>query len=131
MEDFLLVAHRYLRFIILAIGILAALRSLVSLGTREAKFMRLDEALGRVYTGALDLQALAGVALIIFLLSASLPVPWVHPVIMLPAIYIGHLGRRFRDRPDRDRHKAQLGVYAGSLALIAVGLLVIGELRLI
>jgi hypothetical protein len=53
-------------------------------------------------------------------------------MIMLPAVFVVHFfGRRLRDRPDRERHKAQLGIYAGSLAIIALGLLVIGELRLI
>ena len=129
--DFFLTAHRYLRFVILALGILGVLRSLVSLGTREARFMRIDEMFGRVYSGALDLQVLAGAALAIFLLSQSAPVEWIHPIIMLPAVAVSHLGRRFRDRADRDRHKAQLGIYVASLALIAVGLAMIGELRLI
>lgn len=131
--DFVLTAHRYLRFVILALGLLGLLRSLVSLGTREARFMRIDEAFSRGYTGALDLQVLAGAVLIILLLSQAeaVPVAWLHPIIMLPAVVVSHLGRRFRDRPDRDRHKAQLAIYAGSLALIAAGLAVIGELRLI
>ena len=129
--EFVLVVHQYLRFVILALGILGALRSWVSLGTREARFMRLDEMFSRVYSGALDLQVLAGAALLIFLLSQSAEVVWIHPIIMLPAVVVSHLSRRFRDRPDRDRHTAQLSIYVGSLALIAVGLAVIGELRLI
>ena len=129
--EFVLIVHRYLRFVILALGILGALRSLVSLGTREARFMRVDEAFSQVYSRALDLQVLAGAALLIFLLNQSAQVAWIHPIIMLPAVVVSHFSRRFRDRPDRDRHKAQLGIYAGSLMLIAVGLAVIGELRLI
>ncbi len=129
--DFVLIAHRYLRFVILALGLLGAARSLVSLGTREARFVRIDEMFSRGYAGALDLQVLAGAALAILLLSQSAPVAWIHPILMLPAVVVSHLGRRFRGRPDRDRHKAQLAIYAGSLALIVAGLAVIGELRLI
>ncbi|MGH2592924.1 MAG: hypothetical protein ACRDGG_05365 [Anaerolineae bacterium] len=129
--EFFLVVHRYLRFVILALGILGALRSLVSLGTREARFMRVDEVLNRGYTGALDLQTLVGVVLALLLLGQSAGVPWIHPIIMLPAVIVSHLSRRFRARSDRDRHKAQLGIYVGSLVLIAAGLAVIGQLRLI
>ena len=129
--EFFLVAHRYLRFVILVIGILAALRCLVSLGTRESMFMRLDQALSRVFSGALDLQLLAGAALVVTALSEARTVPWFHPIIMLPAVVVSHMSRRFRTRPDRERHRAQLGIYAGCLALIALGLLTIGQLKLI
>jgi hypothetical protein len=129
--DILLVAHRYLRFVILALGILGVLRALVSLGTREARFMRVDVLLGRGYSGALDLQTLVGIALALLLIGQSASVPWIHPISMLPAVVISHFSRRYRDRPDRDRHKAQLGIYLGSLILIAAGLAVIGQLRLI
>jgi hypothetical protein len=50
---------------------------------------------------------------------------------MLPAVVVSHLGRRFNERSNRDRHKAQIGIYLGSLALILLGLAVIGQLRLI
>ena len=131
---FVLTVHNYLRFVILALGLLGVLRSLVSLGTREARYMRVDEVLGRGYSGALDVQALAGVVLIIGVLGQPEAAPiqvWIHPAIMLPAVALSHLGRRFEGRSDRDRHKGQLAIYAGSLALIAVGLAVIGQLRLI
>jgi len=132
--DFFLVAHRYLRFVILALGAIGVLRALVSLGTRQARFMRFDEALSRGFSGALDLQTLAGIALVINLLGQSADVPagrWIHPLVMLPAVVASHFGRRFRHRPDRDRHAAQLGIYLVSLALIAIGLALIGQLRLI
>jgi hypothetical protein len=124
--ELVLVVHRYLRFVILALGLLGVLRALVSLGTREARYMRVDEALSRAFSAALDLQMLALMAL-----SASQPVPWIHPILMLPAVVISHLARRFRTRPDRRRHVAQLGIFAGSLIFIAAGLVVIGELQLI
>ncbi|HLF29260.1 MAG TPA: hypothetical protein VJG32_23295 [Anaerolineae bacterium] len=135
--DFFVTMHAYLRFVILALGILGVLRSLVSLGTRAARFMRVDEVLSRGYSGALDLQVLVGVVLVLGLLGLfgqPRVVPsstWIHPLVMLPAVVIAHLGRRFRDRPDHDRHRAQLGLYLISLLFIAAGLAVIGQLRLI
>jgi hypothetical protein len=129
--DFFLIVHRYLRFVILAIGILGVLRALVSLGTREARFMRIDDALSRVFSGALDLQVLVGAVLILWRPAESNPIPWIHPIIMLPAVFISHLTRRFRHRPDRERHRAQLAIFAVSLAIVALGLIVIDQLRLI
>jgi hypothetical protein len=40
---------------------------------------------------------------------------------------VAHLSRRFAAQPDRKRHQAQLGIYLGSLALVVIGLLVIGQ----
>ena len=129
--DIILTAHTYLRLLILTLGALGILRALVSLGTRNAAFARVDEVLSRGYTGALDLQTVVGAILALMLLGQSESVQWIHPLIMLPAVFVAHLGRRFQNRPDRERQKAQLAVYAGSLAIVAVGLAVIGELRLV
>ena len=131
MEDFLLTVHSFLRFVILVVGVAGVLRSLVSLGTREAKFARVEEVFSRAYSGALDLQTLAGAALVVLLSGQSREVQWIHPIFMLPAVVVSHLGRRFTERSNRDRHKAQIGIYLGSLALILLGLAVIRQLRLI
>lgn len=129
--DFILTTHNYLRFVILALGILGVLRALVSLGTREARFMRVDEMMVRAFSGALDLQVLVGVVLVMLLLGQSgASVPWIHPIVMIPAVVVSHLSRRFRERSDRERHKVQFGLYLGSLVLIGIGLAVIGQLKL-
>jgi hypothetical protein len=124
------VIHGLIRWIILSLAIVGAARSLVSLLTRDAKFMRLDVGLSNAYAGILDLQALLGVLLVIAALILQMSVPWIHPIIMIPAIVVAHQNRRFRDKPDRVRHQAQLAIFVGSLILIAIGLLVIGQLRL-
>jgi hypothetical protein len=129
--DIILTAHNYLRLLILTLGALGILRALVSLGTRNATFMRVDEVLSQGYTGALDLQVVVGVILALMLVGQSEAVQWIHPIIMLPAVFVAHLGRRYQDRADRERQKAQLAIYAASLGLVAAGLAVIGELRLV
>jgi len=129
-QNTLIIVHNYLRWVILSLALIGAARSLVSLLTRDAKFARLDIGLSRAYSVILDIQGLAGVLLVFTALALSETPPWLHAVIMLPAIIVGHLSRRFRERPDRIRHQAQLGIFIGSLVLIAVGLLVIGELKL-
>lgn len=131
MQEFVLIVHRYLRFVILALGILGILRTLVSLGTREAKFMSVDLLLSRVYTGALYLQLAVGLILLLVLLGAAQPVTWIHTLLMIPAVFIGHLSRRYRHWEDRDRHTVLLRIYVGSLGIIVIGLIVINQLRLI
>jgi len=56
--------------------------------------------------------------------------PWIHPIVMIPAIVVAHLSRRFAALPDRQRHQRQLAIYLGSLALIVIGLAVIGQFAL-
>jgi len=73
--DLFITMHAYLRFVILALGILGVLRSLVSLGTATAAFARVDEVLSRGYSGALDLQTLIGVVLVLGLLGSPESVP--------------------------------------------------------
>jgi hypothetical protein len=129
-QNLLLGIHGIVRWFILSLAVVGAARSFVSIFTRDAKFMRLDVGLSNAYSGVLDLQGLVGVLLIIAALILKTDVPWIHVIIMLPAIVVGHLARRFRDRPDRVRHQVQLSIFIGSLILIVIGLAVINQLYL-
>ena len=129
-HTFLIGIHSLVRWFVLSLALAGAARSLVSLLTREAIFMRLDVGLSNAYAGILDLQGLLGVLLIITALILQIGIPWLHPIIMIPAIIVAHQNRRFREKPDRMRHQAQLAIYVLSLVLVAIGLLVIGQLRL-
>jgi hypothetical protein len=129
-HSFLVSLHGFIRWFILSLAVVGAARSLVSMLSVSGRFTRLDVGLSNAYSGLLDLQGLLGVLLVIADLALTQPVPWLHPIIMIPAIVAGHLNRRFRDRPERVRHQVQLGIYLGSLALIAVGLAVINQLYL-
>lgn len=122
--------HGFIRWFILSLAVVGAARSFVSMLSVSGRYTRLDVGLGNAYSALLDLQGLIGVLLVIAALIISQPVPWLHPIIMLPAMIVGHLNRRFRRQPDRTRQRIQLGIYAGSLALIAIGLAVINELYL-
>ena len=76
------------------------------------------------------MQLLVGLLLVLAALTLQQRVTWIHPIIMIPAVIIAHLSRRFAAQPDRKRHQAQLAIYLGSLALVAIGLAVIGQLVL-
>ncbi len=128
--NFLISIHSFIRWFILSLAVVGAARSFVSLLTREAKFVRLDIGLSNAYSGILDLQGFFGVLLVIAALVLQQAVPWLHAIVMLPAIIVGHLNRRVRDRPDRVRHQVQLGIYIGTLILVAIGLAIINQLMI-
>jgi hypothetical protein len=128
--DFLVDVHGLVRWFILSLAVVGAARSLVSMLTVSAKFTRLDVGLSNAYSGILDLQGLIGILMMAAALVTHSAVRWLHPIIMILAIMVGHLNRRFRARPDRTRHQYQAAIYAGSLVLVAIGLALINQLYL-
>lgn len=119
--------HGMLRWLVLSLAVFGAARSFVSMLSVSAGFARLDLGVSRAYAALLDLQLLVGVLLVLAALNLQQSIPWIHPIIMIPTVVIAHLSRRFAARPDRTRHQAQLAIYLGSLALVAIGLTVIGQ----
>jgi hypothetical protein len=129
-QDTLIYIHSVVRWLILSLAVFGAARSFVSMLSGSARFTRLDVGVSRAYAVLLDLQLLIGVLLVLAALTLQQAVPWLHPIIMIPAVVVAHLSRRFAAQPDRKRHQAQLAIYLGSLALVAMGLAVIGQLGL-
>src|SRR5512139_543402 len=126
----LLDIHSMLRWLILSLAVFGAARSFVSMLSVSARFTRLDLGVSRAYPVLLDIQLLVGIFLVLAALTVQQPVPWIHPIVMIPAVVVAHLSRRFAAQPDRQRHQAQFAIYLGSLALVAAGLAVIGQLAL-
>ncbi len=122
--------HGMVRWLILSLAVFGTARSFVSMLSVSARFTRLDLGVSRAYPVLLDLQMLLGILLVLATLNIQLAVAWIHPIIMLPAVVIAHLGRRFAAQPDRKRHQVQFALYLGSLALVVIGLAVIGKLSL-
>ena len=127
-QDTLLYIHSAVRWLILSLAIFGAARSFVSVLSVSARFSRLDVGVSRAYAAVLDLQLLVGILLVLAALTLQEIVPWIHPLIMIPAIVVAHLSRRYSQQPDRKRQQAQLAIYLGSLVLIVIGLAVIGQL---
>jgi hypothetical protein len=126
----LLTIHSFVRWLILSLALFGAARSFVSALSVSGRFTRLDVGVSLAFAGVLDFQFLVGVLLVLGAANLQTTIPWIHPIIMLPAIIVAHLSRRFAAQPDRQRHQRQLAIYLGSLALIASGLAVIGQLAL-
>jgi uncharacterized membrane protein YphA (DoxX/SURF4 family) len=129
-QNSLLTIHSFVRWLILSLALFGTARSFVSMLSVSGRFTRLDVGVSLAYAGVLDLQFLLGILLVLGALTLQTTVPWIHPMIMIPAIIVAHLSRRFAALPDRKRHQRQLAIYLGSLVLIAIGLMVIGQLHL-
>jgi hypothetical protein len=121
--------HGELRWIFVFVALLGIGRTLYGL-SRRGNFSALDGRLALVYSMLLDLQALYGIGLILYLGLSKLgsfqaTINWVdwHPVWMLAAVFVGHMGARWKAAPDRRRFQAQLAVYGLSLILIVIGVM--------
>jgi len=122
--------HGELRFFFLAVAVIGLVRAIYGLA-RQSEFSDLDDRLGLVHSILLDLQALYGIGLILYLAfiqenwSLRVAINWIdwHPVWMLAAVGVGHLGARWKAAPSRTRFQVQLGVYAVTLALIFIGVM--------
>jgi len=129
-QESLLTIHSWVRWLILSLALFGTARSFVSMLSVSARFTRLDVGVSRAYAGMLDLQLLLGVLLVLGAATLQDTLPWIHPIILIPAVIGAHLSRRFAAQPDRKRHQRQLAIYLGSLALIVLGLAVINQLSL-
>ncbi len=128
--EFLKNTHSLVRWFILTFALVGSARAFVSMLSVSGKFTRLDLGLSNAYRGLLTLQGGLGILLIMVALTLQTTVPWLHLIVMLPAIGVSHLAGRFRSQPDRTRQQRQLAIYLGSLALVAIGLAVINQLYL-
>jgi hypothetical protein len=119
--------HGELRWIFALVALVGIARSVYGLARNE-RFSTLDSRLALAYSILLDLQALYGIGLILYLGLSKLDsfgatfnwVDW-HPVWMLAAVVVGHLGSRWKSAPDETRFQVQVGVYGLSLVLIVIG----------
>lgn len=121
--------HGELRWIFLLVAVIGILRTAYGL-LRKVRFSDVDSRLALVYSILLDLQALYGILLILYLalsklgsLDATLNWVGLHPLWMLAAVVVGHLGSRWKDAPDQQRFRTQMVVYLVSLGLIFVGVM--------
>jgi hypothetical protein len=120
--------HGDLRWIFALVALLGIARAVYGL-YRGSAYSHLDARLAITYSMLLDLQALYGIGLILYLalvkFTLETTVNWIdwHPVWMLAAVAVGHLGARWKNTPDRTRFQVQLAIYTASLVLIAIGVL--------
>jgi uncharacterized membrane protein len=139
MYDFVLLAHSWLRWLVLLAGLVAVVRAVGGVNTRRP-WTPLDERSGLWFTSALDLQMLLGLILYGLLspvtrsgfvdMAAAMKMPEIrffladHPVGMILAVVLAHVGRvRIRKANDSEsRHKRALVFLGLALALMLLSI---------
>lgn len=122
MTTFVISLHNLLRWLILAAGAVAIIRAVWGwLGALD--FARADNVLGQVYTGLMDLNVLVGIIVLIQRWGAITRQAEIHPVIMILAAVVAHVGQRMgRQRQGKMRHLTQGGGVLVSLVLVLMGI---------
>jgi magnesium-transporting ATPase (P-type) len=125
MEDLLMNVHSVWRWVVLTLAVLA-----IFFATQAARGARpwdpTSERVAFLFTLAVDIQVLIGVLLWLvrqewgheFFLA------WVHPVLMLGAAGLAHVGRARADRATDSRDKGRTAAYffAASLVVMLVAI---------
>ena len=135
MYSTLLIAHSWLRWVVLAAALVAIIRSVPGWSGRRP-WTPADDRAGRIFTGALDLQVVIGL-LLYFVFSPLMATIrqqageamgndamryWLveHPFGVIVAVVLSHIGRvRIRKAADAAR-KHRLAVIFFGLALLAL-----------
>ena len=139
MYDLVLLAHSWLRWLVLLAGLAAIARAVSGVNTRRP-WTPLDDRGGMWFTASLDLQLLLGLLLYGFLspvtqsafvdMAAAMraaPVRFFaveHPVGMIAAIALAHIGRvRIRKASDSEsRHKRALVFFGLALLVLLLSM---------
>ena len=139
MYDLLLLAHSWLRWLVLLAALAAIVRAIGGVNTRRP-FTPLDDRAGLWLTASLDFQMLLGLILYIFLspvtqsafvdMAAAMreaPIRFFaveHPVGMIVAIALAHVGRvRVRKAADSEsKHKQALIFFGLSLLVLLLSI---------
>ncbi len=135
----LLATHSYLRWLVLAFGVVVLVRSLAGLA-RAASWTPRDDRLAGLFTVTLDVQVLVGLILHLAVspittsafgdpaaaLANGVVRFWLleHPVLMLAALGAAHIGRvrvRHAGTPESQARRAA-GFFGLALLLLLVGI---------
>ncbi|MCS6917704.1 MAG: hypothetical protein RMK52_07110 [Chitinophagales bacterium] len=127
-------SHSLLRWLVLAFGLIAfAMHLLGWINGRH--YRKLDNRMGLAFLVALDLQLVLGLALHLILSPFTRALfsgePFMkdplqrfyileHPILMLTAIALAHIGRSRQRRSDASHAKFRLGTIFFGLALILI-----------
>jgi len=121
--NFLLIAHSYLRWLVLLAAVIAAVKFAAG-WLRGSKFKNMDRGLASGFSGLLDLQATLGLILLIWsgLAGAGFPIFRIeHATIMILAVVVGHLPARWKKAEDKIRFRNTFFCILGALLLIYAG----------
>jgi hypothetical protein len=123
----LLVAHSWLRWLILLIAILAIVKFLAG-WLRASTYQGMDRGLMSAFSGLMDLQATMGIILLLWNGFAGTGFPLyriAHGLIMIFAAVLAHMSGRWKNADSATRFRNNLFLIAGSLILVLIGIAIL------
>lgn len=123
--NFLLVAHSYLRWLVLLVAILAVVKFTIG-WLRGGEFKGMDRGLTAGFSGLLDLQVTLGLVLMIWTGLAGVGFPLFrieHAIAMILAAVVAHLPARWKNAAVAIRFRNTLFCVLGALLLIYAGVM--------
>ncbi len=120
----LLTIHSAIRWAILVVAVLVIVKYSIALAANGA-FQGMDRGLAAGFSGLMDLQALAGLAYLIWNGTSGAGFPFyriLHGLIMLVALVAAHLPARLKTLPDKLRFQYSLLAIVVSLVLLLIGI---------
>lgn len=125
--EFLLMIHSVLRWVIIAVAVLAVLK--FALGwAMNSSFKGMDRGLAAGFSGLLDTQVLLGLIFFIWNGFAEQGFPafrWFHMLVMLLAAAMGHVPSRLKALGDKQRFFYSLISILGTLVLVYLGVMLL------
>lgn len=122
--NILLTVHSYLRWLILIVALVAAVK--FALGwLRGGAFKGMDRGLASGFSGLIDLQVTLGIIYLIWngLAGEGFPMFRIeHAIAMIIAAVVAHLPVRWKDADDKTRFRNSLFVVLDVLIIIFIGL---------
>jgi hypothetical protein len=120
MLDTILTLHSYFRWFVLAFAIAAIVLAVLSASGSRPWDMLTDRA-SLLYTVVLDIQFLIGLLLWVVEQRWQIAdvITWAHPLAMVAAIALAHIGRSRSDAAPTDRARgAQTALFFGASVLV-------------
>jgi hypothetical protein len=131
MSNILFEAHSGWRYIVILVAIAAFVKLLVGLLT-NSKWGALDQRLAASFPMVMDIQLLLGLILWIVRQQWTIALPtrtWEHPVTMILAIVVAHVGWSRVKKSNESANKFRTGVIYDAISglLLAIGVMRITE----
>lgn len=119
--EWVVTLHSYWRWVVLLVGLAAIVLALISaLGSRP--WDAVSDRLSLFFTIAMDIQVVIG--LIVWIStqawSGDAVIGWLHPLAMLGAVALAHIGRVRADRATSDRDKGRQAALFFVLSFVVV-----------
>jgi hypothetical protein len=123
----LLMAHSWLRWLILLVAILAVVKFLLG-WLRASNYQGMDRGLMSGFSGSMDLQATLGIIFLLWsgLAGTGFPLYRIaHGLIMIAAAVVAHMSARWKNADSLTLFRNNLFLIVGSLILVLIGIAIL------